>query len=114
MAISRFDRKRGAIALIAALVAGITAADEAGNRHDVVVYGGSAGGIAAAVQVKRQGKSVVVLEPGRRIGGLTTGGLGQTDIGNKHVVGGLAREFYERIKRYYDDPAHWKWQTREA
>jgi hypothetical protein len=114
MAISRFDRKRGAIALIAALVAGITAADEAGNRHDVVVYGGSAGGIAAAVQVKRQGKSVVVLEPGRRIGGLTTGGLGQSDIGNKHVVGGLAREFYERIKRYYDDPAHWKWQTREA
>jgi hypothetical protein len=83
-------------------------------RHDVVVYGATSAGIAAAVQVRRQGRSVVVIEPGRRIGGLTTGGLGQTDIGNKQAIGGLAREFYERIKRYYDDPAHWKWQTREA
>jgi hypothetical protein len=81
------------------------------REHDVVVYGGSSAGIAAAVQVKRQGKSVIVLEPGRRIGGLTTGGLGRTDIGNKHVIGGLAREFYERIRRHYADPARWKWQA---
>jgi NADPH-dependent 2,4-dienoyl-CoA reductase/sulfur reductase-like enzyme len=57
---------------------------------DVVVYGGTAAGIAAAVQVKRMGRSVVVIEPSDRIGGLTTGGLGQTDIGNKAAIGGIA------------------------
>ena len=60
---------------------GITAptSSEDGNSYDVVIYGGTSAGIAAAVQVKRMGGSVVVVEPGRRIGGLTTGGLGQTD-----------------------------------
>ena len=80
---------------------------------DVVVYGGTAAGIAAAVQVKRMGRSVVVIEPSDRIGGLTTGGLGQTDIGNKAAIGGIAREFYQGVRRYYDDPQAWKWQKRE-
>ncbi|WP_148080731.1 FAD-dependent oxidoreductase [Roseimaritima ulvae] len=81
--------------------------------YDVVVYGGTAGGIAAAIQVKRMGGSVVVIEPSRRIGGLTTGGLGQTDIGNKAAIGGIAREFYQNIARYYQQPENWKWQRRE-
>lgn len=81
--------------------------------YDVVVYGGTSGGIAAAVQVKRMGGSVIVIEPSARIGGLTTGGLGQTDIGNKAAVGGIAREFYQRVFKYYADPMHWKWQKRE-
>ena len=59
------------------------------------------------------GKSVAVIEPGEREGGLTTGGLGQTDIGNKQVIGGLSREFYRRIAKYYADPKAWKWQKRE-
>ncbi len=80
---------------------------------DVVIYGGNAAGIAAAVQVKRMGKSVLVLEPGDRIGGLTTGGLGQTDIGNKAAIGGIAREFYEGIRRVYNDTGSWKWQRPE-
>lgn len=80
---------------------------------DVVVFGGTSAGIAAAVQVKRMGGTVVVLEPSQRIGGLTTGGLGQTDIGNKAAIGGVAREFYERVRKYYDQPEHWKWQRRE-
>ena len=80
---------------------------------DVVIYGGTAGGIVAAVQARRMGRTVVVVEPTARIGGLTTGGLGQTDIGNKSVIGGLARDFYRGIRRHYDDPAAWKWQRRD-
>jgi hypothetical protein len=102
----------GSVMLVVPLQAGEPAADA--EWHDVVVYGGSSAGIAAAVQVRRQGGSVVVIEPGSRIGGLTTGGLGQTDIGNKRAIGGLAREFYERVRRHYDDPANWKWQARES
>ncbi|HWL09167.1 MAG TPA: FAD-dependent oxidoreductase [Planctomicrobium sp.] len=78
--------------------------------YDVVVYGGTSAGIMAAVQAQRMGKTVIVLEPGDRIGGLTTGGLGATDIGNKAAIGGLAREFYREIATYYSNPDNWKWQ----
>jgi hypothetical protein len=110
--------RTGLVACVVALavLADPAAADEpasAAEHHDVVVYGGSAAGIAAAVQVRRQGGSVVVIEPSGRIGGLTTGGLGQTDIGNKQAIGGIALEFYVRVRRHYDTPANWKWQTRE-
>ncbi len=80
---------------------------------DLVIYGATSGGIAAAIQAKRMGKSVIVLEPGRHIGGLTTGGLSWTDIGNKMVIGGIAREFYQRIKKKYDDPKEWTSETRD-
>ena len=83
------------------------------TKYDLVVYGGTSGGIAAAIQAKRMGKSVILIEPSSRMGGLTTGGLGQTDIGNKAAVGGISREFYERIKTYYDNPDNWKWQEME-
>lgn len=83
------------------------------NEYEVVIYGGTSAGIAAAVQAKRMGKSVILIEPSSRIGGLTTGGLGQTDIGNKAAIGGISREFYEGIKEYYDVPANWKWQKKE-
>lgn len=81
--------------------------------YDVVVYGGSSGGIAAAIQCARMGKSVVLIEHSRRLGGLTTGGLGQTDIGNKSAIGGISREFYQNIRRYYDDSSNWRWQRWE-
>ncbi len=87
--------------------------DLTSREYDVVVYGGTSAGIAAAVQVKRMGGSVLVIEPSRRIGGLTTGGLGQTDIGNKAAIGGISREFYRRVRMHYDDPKNWKWQTRD-
>lgn len=83
------------------------------RRWDMVIYGGTSGGIAAAVQAKRMGKSVVVIEPSDHLGGLTTGGLGQTDIGNKAAIGGIARQFYQAVRRHYDDPAAWKWQDQE-
>lgn len=83
------------------------------KKYDVVIYGGTSAGIASAIQSSRMGKSVVLIDPTNRIGGLTTGGLGQTDIGNKYVIGGIAREFYRNIRKYYDNPNNWKWQNRE-
>ena len=81
------------------------------NEYDIVIYGGTSAGIAAAIQSSRMGKSVVLIEPTQRIGGLTTGGLGATDIGNKQAIGGISREFYQNIKKHYDDPINWKWQS---
>ncbi|MEM7373410.1 MAG: FAD-dependent oxidoreductase [Bacteroidota bacterium] len=83
------------------------------NTYDIVIYGGTSAGIAAAIQAKRMNKSVILLEPSARIGGLTTGGLGQTDIGNKQVVGGIAREFYEGIRAHYGKAENWTFQTSE-
>ena len=82
------------------------------KSYDIVIYGGTSSGVASAIQASRMGKSVVLIEPTTRIGGLTTGGLGQTDIGNKHAVGGVSREFYQHIRRYYENPESWKWQKR--
>src|SRR5688572_23030913 len=83
------------------------------TTYDIVIYGGTSGGVAAALQAARMNKSVIVIEPGTRLGGLTSGGLGQTDIGNKQAIGGIAREFYARVAAHYADPAAWKWQKRE-
>jgi hypothetical protein len=81
--------------------------------YDVVVYGGTSAGVAAGVQAARMGKTVVVIEPTKHVGGLTTGGLGYTDSGNKAVIGGIAREFYQRVKKHYDDPKAWVHENRE-
>ena len=95
------------------LIAGVRAEPVVQPTFDLVIYGGTSAGISAAVQAKRMGlKNVVVLEPTTRIGGLTTGGLGQTDIGVKWAFGGIAREFYRAIRAYYNDPVHWKWQAK--
>ncbi len=75
-----------------------------GLPWDVVIYGGTCAGIIAAVQVARMGKSVVVIEPERRIGGMTTGGLGDTDAGIEASIGGLALEFYQRVGTKYGSP----------
>ena len=80
------------------------------HEFDVVVYGATAGGVAAAVQVSRMGKSVAIIEPSDHIGGLTSGGLGATDIGNKGAIGGVSREFYQRIKKHYSNTSAWKWE----
>jgi hypothetical protein len=80
---------------------------------DLCVFGATSGGIAAAIQTARMGKTVVILEPGTHLGGLTTGGLGATDIGNKAAIGGVAREFYGRIAEYYAGDTAWKFETRK-
>jgi len=83
------------------------------RSHDVVIYGGTSAGVVAAVQAKRMGKSVVIVSPDKHLGGLTAGGLGFTDTGNKSVIGGIAREFYHRVWRHYQEPVAWKWEKRE-
>src|SRR4051794_14778034 len=79
------------------------------DRWDVIVYGGTSAGVIAAVQAKKMGKSVVVVCPDKHLGGLSSGGLGWTDTGNKAVIGGLSREFYHRVWKHYDQPGAWKW-----
>ncbi len=81
--------------------------------YDVVVYGGTSAGVAAAVQTARMGKTVVLIEPGIHLGGLTSGGLGWTDSGNKAVIGGISREFYQRLKKHYDNPQAWLYEKPE-
>jgi len=83
------------------------------REYDLIVYGGTSGGIVAAVQATRMEKSVVLIEPGRHLGGLTSGGLGATDIGNKGAIGGVSREFYRRIGGHYAQDRAWKYEKRE-
>ena len=97
--------------LLPVLIALATAT--AAETHDLVIYGGTSAGVIAAIQAKRMGKSVVVVSPDKHLGGLTAGGLGWTDSGNKNAIGGLSREFYQRIKKHYDDPAAWRHQKSE-
>jgi hypothetical protein len=77
---------------------------------DICVYGGTAGGVAAAVQAARMGRSVVIAEPGSHLGGMTSGGLGATDIGNKAAIGGIAREFYRAVAKHYARDAAWRFE----
>ena len=99
-----------AILFSALLPAGVL---HAVDSYEIVVYGGTSGGVTAAIQASRMGKSVVLIEPTKFLGGLTTGGLGATDIGNKKAIGGISREFYGRVFKHYADPASWNAQTRE-
>lgn len=96
--------------ILAVACAHSACAEEA--TYDVVVYGGTSGGAVAAIQTARMGKSVVLVEPGTHIGGLTSGGLGATDIGNKAAIGGLSLEFYRRIGRFYQNESAWNWEKR--
>lgn len=82
-------------------------------QADVIIYGGTSAAITAAVQAKKMGKSVLMVSPDKHLGGLSSGGLGFTDTGNKAVIGGLAREFYHRLYLHYSHDSAWKWQKRE-
>jgi FAD dependent oxidoreductase len=91
-----------------------TAGTQTPNRqYDLVVYGGTAAAVTAAVQARIMGKSVVIVSPDKHLGGLSSGGLGFTDTGDKAVIGGLARDFYHRVWRRYERPEAWKWEKRE-
>ena len=71
-------------------------------ESDLVVYGATAAGIVAAVQARRMGRTAVLIEPGTHLGGMTTGGLGNTDSGRVEAIGGVAGEFYQRIHAAYE------------
>ncbi|MBM3858395.1 MAG: FAD-dependent oxidoreductase [Verrucomicrobia bacterium] len=83
------------------------------SAHDVVIYGGTSAGVIAAVQAKKMGKSVVIVCPDKHLGGLSSGGLGWTDTGEKAVIGGLSREFYHRVWQHYQKTEAWRWQKPE-
>ena len=85
---------------------------QAPAERDVVIYGSSPAALTAAIEAKRHGKTAVIVCPETRIGGLTTGGLGQTDIGNKSAFGGLARQFYRDVAAWYRDDRNWKCEKR--
>ena len=79
-------------------------------KADVIVYGGTSSAVTTAVQVSLMGKSVIIVSPDKHLGGLSSSGLGFTDTGNKEVIGGLAREFYQLIYQHYQNPEAWNWQ----
>ncbi|MBI5087075.1 MAG: FAD-dependent oxidoreductase [Acidobacteria bacterium] len=84
------------------------------QRFDVVVYGGTSAGVIAAVAAAREGATVALLEPGRWIGGMTTGGLSRTDHGRKETIGGYSLEFYRRAGRKYGAEVEWYFEPRVA
>lgn len=100
--------------IVVGLLCCIFAAPAVGKEYDVVIYGGTCSAVTAAVQATKMGKSVVIVCPDKHLGGLSSGGLGYTDTGNKAVIGGLAREFYHRVWKHYQTPEAWRWQQREA
>lgn len=80
---------------------------------DICVYGESASGCIAAIEGARHGKSVVLVSKNRHVGGLVTSGLTATDMNRQAVIGGITAEFYQRIYKYYENPAVWRNQGRE-
>ncbi len=104
-------------ALFACAIIGLSAsiarsAPDGADRFDIVVYGGTSAGVTAAVQAARMGKTVVLIEPGKHLGGLTSGGLGWVDVGNPQTIGGLAREYFHQAWQHYQDDAAWKWEKK--
>jgi hypothetical protein len=81
---------------------------------DICIYGGTSAGVVAAYTASKAGKSVVLIEPGKHLGGLSSGGLGYTDIGNKYAVTGLARDFYRRIGAHYGKLEQWIFEPHVA
>jgi len=82
------------------------------HKADVVVYGDAPGGVTAAVQAARMGKKAILVSQFGHLGGLTSSGLGWTDIGNPAILGGLSREFYHKVYKHYEQNGAWKQQAR--
>ena len=76
-------------------------------ESDICIYGGTSGGVAAAVQAARMGRKVVIAEPGMHLGGMTSGGLSAVDIGDPRTVGGIAREYFSRLVGSYGKKLEW-------
>ena len=73
----------------------------AGQDYDVVIYGGTPGGVASAISAARLGRSVALVEYHKHLGGMTTSGLGKSDIETREAIGGLFAEFTSQVKEYY-------------
>lgn len=84
------------------------------GEYDVCVYGGNSASVMAAYSAAQMGSDVVVVSPDMRVGGLTTGGLGYTDIGNKQAVVGVAKQFYRKIGEHYGKLEQWVFEPSVA
>lgn len=84
------------------------------EQYDVCIYGGTSAGVIAAYTAKKMGKTVLLVEPGKNLGGLSSGGLGYTDIGNKYAIKGLALDFYRRLGRHYGKFEQWIFEPHVA
>ncbi|MCP4643994.1 MAG: FAD-dependent oxidoreductase [bacterium] len=101
--------------LLASIITAFSAqTDESVRSAEIIIYGGTSGGVAAAVHAARIGKGVILIEPGRHLGGLSSGGLGATDIGNKAAIGGISREFYQRLGTRYGKDEAWTFEPHAA
>lgn len=81
--------------------------------YDIVIYGGTSAGVMAAVQAARMGKSVLLICPSMHLGGLSSSGLGWTDLGKSNTIGGLSLEFYQSLHKYYERKDAWRQETRD-
>jgi hypothetical protein len=84
------------------------------QQVDICVYGGTSGGVIAAYTAKKAGKTVLLIEPGNHLGGMTSGGLGLTDIGNKYAITGISRDYYRRIGQHYGKFEQWIFEPHVA
>lgn len=92
------------ISYLALVLAGVfCAAAEPPERADVVVYGGTPAGVMAAIAAARNGHTVALIDINSHVGGVVSGGLVATDIGDRKTVGGLADDFFTRIVKYYNE-----------
>ncbi|WP_197528693.1 FAD-dependent oxidoreductase [Aeoliella mucimassa] len=91
----------------------LAADNSAAIEAELVVYGDTSGGVSAAVQAARMGHRVVLVSPYGHLGGMSSSGLGWTDIGNKAILGGICHEFYHRIYQHYQQESAWNHQPRE-
>ena len=109
---------RKVVLFISLLLVGVSslsaAPEQPANSVDICVYGATSGGVIAAYTAKKQGKSVLLIEPTTHIGGMSSGGLGRTDIGNKYVVQGLALDFYRRLGSHYGSLEKWIFEPSAA
>jgi hypothetical protein len=98
--------------MAAFLLIGAAHAAEKDLKADVVVYGDASGGVIAAVQAARMGKSAILVSQYGHLGGMTSSGLGWSDIGNDKILGGFSREFYHRVYLHYQKPESWPHESR--
>lgn len=96
------------ICLLAMAVRAPVLAQKAPASYDVIVYGGTPAAVMAAISASQAGANVLLMSPDEHIGGMTSSGLGWTDIGNPAIIGGLARQFYHHVFLYYLNDSTWK------
>lgn len=89
-------------------------AQSSSKQYDICVYGGTSAGVIAAYTAAKLGKSVILIEPGKNLGGMSSGGLGLTDIGNKYAISGLSLDFYRRIGKHYGRFEQWVFEPHVA